>query len=258
MKFPVAELRQRGHLPQSRQREIVAEALFKFLGTTSPEAWENAYASTLTAFRRCETRTGKPGVTASWLRVAELEANKISCEPFSAPRFQKALDSIRPLTTKAAAKFSSQMRTECAASGVALVFVPEFKGGGINGAARWLSPEKAMIALNIRGRFADIFWFTFFHEAAHVLRHGKRQVFIDTGKEVSEQEEEANRFASEFLIPPQEVDKLSHLKSTSRIRDFAHRIGIHPGIVVGQLAHRRLIQHGWFNDIREQLQWTNG
>ena len=157
-----------------------------------------------------------------------------------------------------AAKFSTCMRTACAASGVALVFVPEFKGGGINGATRWLSPEKAMIALNIRGRFADIFWFTFFHEAAHVLRHGKRQVFIDTGNEESEQEEEANRFASQFLIPPQEVGHLSHLKSSSPVREFADRIGIHPGIVVGQLAHRRLIPHGWLNDLRERLDWTNG
>lgn len=148
------------------------------------------------------------------------------------------------------------MRDECAASGVALVFVPEFKGGGINGAARWLSPEKAVIALNIRGRYADLFWFTFFHEAAHVLKHGKRRVFIDTGNEKDEREEEANRFASEFLIPAQEVATLPRLKTTAAIRRFANRLGIHPGVVVGQLFHRQIIQPGWFNDLREQLQWV--
>ena len=257
MKFPVAELRKRGYLPKSQKREVVVESLFKFLGITSPEAWKKAYAPSMTAFRRCRTLKDKPGITTAWLRLAELKAAKVDCEPFSGSRFREALETIRNLTTFSASEFAPRMRDECAASGVALVFVPEFNGGGINGAARWLAPEKAMIALNIRGRYADICWFTFFHEGGHVLKHGKRQVFIDTGKEKEkdEQEDEANRFASDLLIPPEEVGTLSQLTTSAQIRRFANKIGVHPGIVVGQLSHRRMIQYGWFNDLREKLQW---
>lgn len=256
MKFPVAELRKRGYLPKSQKREVVVESLFRFLGITSPQAWERAYSPSMIAFRRCQTLKDKPGITTAWLRIAELDASRVDCEPFSAPRFRKALETIRDWTTMTPDEFAPRMRDECAASGVALAFVPEFSGGGINGAARWLSPEKAMVALSLRGKYADIFWFTFFHEAGHVLKHGKRQVFIDTGKEEDEQEGEANRFAADFLVPPETQRSLGALRSPAQIGRFAKRVGIHPGIVVGQLAHRKEIPYGWFKGLREKLEWV--
>lgn len=256
MRFPLADLRKRGFLPRSQKREDVVESLFRFLGITSPAAWEKAYAPSMIAFRRCQTLKDKPGITASWLRMAELDAARVDCEPFSAPRFNEALETVRKLTRAVPQEFVPRMREACAASGVALALVPEFGGGGINGAARWLSSEKAMIALNIRGRYADIFWFTFFHEAAHVLKHGKRDVFIDTGEEVDQREEEANRFASDFLIPADKLTTLLELRTAARIRQFADQLEIDPGIVVGQLAHRKLIRFGSFEGLRRKLSWV--
>jgi HTH-type transcriptional regulator/antitoxin HigA len=256
MIFPVAELRKRGHLPGTQKREIVVESLFRFLGIASPDAWERAYGPAMAAFRRCKSLKDKPGITTAWLRLAELDAAKVDCEPFSAQRFRQALDFVRTLTNAEPAEFVPRMRQECAASGVALVFVPEFKGGGINGAARWLSPEKAMIALNNRGKYADIFWFTFFHEAGHILKHGKRQVFIDTGKEHDEREEEANRFATDLLIPSEKAGSLAALGTALEIRRFADDVGVNPGIVVGQLAHKGTIPFWRFKELRRKLEWT--
>ncbi len=58
-----------------------------------------------------------------------------------------------------------------ASARISFVAVPEVDGARTNGAARWLTPNKGLIQLSIRGRWADIFWFSFFHEASHILSH---------------------------------------------------------------------------------------
>ncbi len=71
------------------------------------------------------------------------------------------------------------MTAGCAAVGVAVVLVPELPGTRVSGATRWLTPGKALIQLSLRYKSDDQLWFTFFHEAAHVLLHGKRDLFIE-------------------------------------------------------------------------------
>ncbi len=92
----------------------------------------------------------------------------------------------------------------CASAGVALVLTPEFTGTHLSGAVRWLSPEKAILQLSLRHKTDDQFWFSFFHEARHLL--GRKRVdhvdgveqYIESGDD----EDEADRFARDTLIPP--------------------------------------------------------
>ena len=257
--FPIAELRRRGLISASSAQVDVVESVLKFFGTASPEAWEKANANALALFRRSKRLVARHGVATTWLRLAEIEAHKVACEQFSAERFREALDRIRPLVRVQKPGFDEQMQSECASAGVALVFVPEFKGGGINGATRWLSPDRAMIALSIRGRFADIFWFTFFHKAAHVLKHNKKCLFVEAGgasSDVAELEQEANQFASDFLVPRSEQSQLLKLKTSQAITAFARKHGVHPGIIVGQLAHRDPRAYSRFAELRTKFEWA--
>lgn len=92
----------------------------------------------------------------------------------------------------------------CAEAGVALVFVLEMKGAKVHGATKWLNPNKAMIVLNLRGQKNDTFWFTFFHEAAHILHDGKKALIVDVvdnKAEKNESELQADCFAAKMLIP---------------------------------------------------------
>ena len=72
--------------------------------------------------------------------------------------------------------------------------------------------------------------------------------------EKPEIEKQADRFASDFLVPQAEIERfilrVRPLYSKILINQFANRIGVHPGIVVGQLQHRRKI--GWDHS-REML-----
>src|SRR5205085_11272268 len=86
----------------------------------------------------------------------------------------------------------------CANAGVAVVFVQELPDTGICGSTQWLTPVKALVQLSLRYKTDDQLWFTFFHEAGHILRHGKRQVFLEMDqKDREEDEDEANAFRSE-------------------------------------------------------------
>jgi HTH-type transcriptional regulator/antitoxin HigA len=120
--------------------------------------------------------------------------------------------------------------------------------------ARWLNLHKALIQLSLYGKQNDRFWFTFFHEVAHILLHDKKDIFLDEwdgGAVVqSEQEAEADCWSRQFLIPPEFDAALPGLRSKSAVLEFAERIGIHPGIVVGRLQHDGLIDPTWMNGLK--------
>jgi len=138
---------------------------------------------------------------ATWLRLCEIEAQKAKCEQFDKAKFRAELQVIRGLTVEGPDVFVPQMLTRCAIAGVAVALVPEIKGAPVSGAAKWLTPDKALIGLNLRGKYNDRFWFTFFHEAGHILNDSKKETFIDVEYEDDPREQGANHFAATLLIP---------------------------------------------------------
>jgi HTH-type transcriptional regulator / antitoxin HigA len=62
---------------------------------------------------------------------------------------------------------------------VALFFVPELSETRAWGVTYWLSPYKAVVQLSLIGKTDDHLWFTFFHGAAHILLHPKRNIFAE-------------------------------------------------------------------------------
>ncbi len=74
-----------------------------------------------------------------------------------------------------------------------------------------------------------------FHELGHILLHGKRGQFIEDDLSSEDpKEQEADRFAAETLVPPRYATELSSTKSLAAIEDFARRVSVAPGIVVGR------------------------
>ena len=90
--------------------------------------------------------------------------------------FSSRVKSVRLLNIL---KIQEELVRLCANAGVAVVFVQEFPQIRICGATQWLTSTKALVQLNLRYKTDDHLWVTFFHEADHILRHGKRQVFLE-------------------------------------------------------------------------------
>lgn len=256
--IPTRELKKRGVLPDSRDKIELVRAALAFFQVASVNAWRKGWSQHQIAFRKAAGAEKCTGGIAAWVRLAELAAEKIECRPFEAKTFQSALEQARQLTTEPAEKFVPRLQSLCAESGVALVLVPEIPGSRVNGAARWLSENKAMIALNLRGKANDRFWFTFFHEAGHILNDDRAEVFIDVDYADDPREQGANEFAAEMLIPSRFSDELKTLKSKPAVCEFANRLGIHPGIVVGRLQHEQVILFRHMNDLKCRFQWADG
>jgi HTH-type transcriptional regulator/antitoxin HigA len=256
--LPVKDLMDQGVIPKcnliSRNKPRLVKELLQFFSVASPEDWRNHYVGMEVAFRRTREEQSDIGAISAWLRLGEIQAEKLTCPKYSEPRFRKAVQKIRTLTILSPEEFEPQMQQLCLESGVALILVPSIKKAHISGAARWISPNKALIQLSLYGKTNDRFWFNFFHEAAHILLHDKEKIFLDEwdgGESLkSELEHEADRWSREFLIPAKYEEELAELKSSSDIADFAERIGIHPAIVVGRLQHDKLIPYNLMNSFK--------
>ena len=261
--LPVKELRKQGVISNQRlvdkNKPRVVKEVLQFFGVASPEEWRSYYVGMECAFRRTRESQSNVGAIAAWIRQGEIIAEQRHCPKYSKAEFKKAVKEIRSLTVLPPEEFEPKMRKLCCDAGVALVLVPSIPKAHVSGMARWLNPHKAVIQLSLYGKQNDRFWFTFFHEAAHILLHDKEGIFLDEwdkGTPVrSKQEEEADAWSREFLIPPKYEGELVGLKSESEIIAFADKIGIHPAIVVGRLQHDGLIKYqSYLNHLKESFQ----
>jgi HTH-type transcriptional regulator/antitoxin HigA len=258
--FPLKEMMRLKALAKRRvdaksKPTLVTEVL-AFFGVASAEQWQSTYGCMELSFRRSRPEQADIGAISAWLRMGEREAEKLDGPRYDEGRFRSALQAIRSLTTQAPQDFEPTLRQLLREAGVVLVLIPALPGAHVAGVARWLNPHRPLIQLSLYGKTNDKFWFTFFHEAAHVLLHSqeKKAVFLDdpgTAGSDSLEEQQANAWARDFLIPTEHAEALRSLPRTKlAVKDFAHRIGIHPGIVVGRLQFDGLIPMTWMNDLK--------
>jgi HTH-type transcriptional regulator/antitoxin HigA len=253
--IPVKELVNRGYLPKVTDRGAILSEVCRFFGVANKDAWETVWRSPLAAFRKSPTIESEAGAVAAWLRVGELEANSIQCAPFDARKFRETLHEIRSLTTADPEEFEPRLKKLCANAGVAVVFVPEIKGTRCWGATRWLTPTKALIQLSLRYKSDDHLWFSFFHEAAHLLLHSKKETFISTDRFTDTAEKEADSFAASYLIPRHYDSRLKEM-SLGDVREFAAQLGIAPGVVVGRLQKDGVLGWNEGNSLKRRFEFS--
>jgi len=241
--FPVRELVTRGVLTNGEKSVTNLRRLLEFFGVASPQIAEELWDTYQLAFRRSTAKKPNRYATALWLRLCVRAAREQDCRPYRRDALVELIPTLRTLTLREPATWFTELPALCAEVGVAVVFERSLTGAHISGVTRWLTPDKVMIALSDRFKRIDHFWFAFFHEVAHVLHHGKRLTFLDEDPnkdpEQSTEEEEANQFAADVLIPPHLTSDYqmlrAHPKPFTRIEAFAARAGIAEGIVVGRL-----------------------
>ncbi|HRS97133.1 MAG TPA: helix-turn-helix domain-containing protein [Smithella sp.] len=254
--IPIKELRERGYLkhPQN-DTELFREAL-AFFGVSSVKTWHDVWDEPAVAARRSSCFQSSPGPTAAWIRQGEILASAVDCKPYHKDTFQEALKKIRSLTREQPEIFVPEMKRLCAESGVALSLVREMKKVPWNGATKWLSPQKTMILLSLRGKGEDIFWFSFFHEAGHVLHDSKKDLFINDGSNEDPREAKANVFAAEYLIPSRYDKIIKQCRSKEEIIRLSNELAISPGIVAGRFRHLT-DKWNYFGELIRTFQWVS-
>ncbi len=258
--FPTREMAALGWIREYNSLTDAAEDCLKLFDVPDVAAWTERYAgaAAAAAFRISHSSKHNPGSVVAWLRWAELVANRIPCSHWDPIAFRQLLNTARRLTwQKDPATFLPKLRRLCAETGVAVVVAKTPRGCPASGATRFLSNDRAMMVLSFRYRTDDQFWFTFFHEAAHLLLHAPNAVFLEDGSETtSNEEDEANEFAETILVPPEYMGELLSLPLNKQsILRFARRLGVAPGIVVGQLQHKGRVEHDRLNWLKRRYAW---
>ena len=176
---------------------------------------------------------------------SRLEARGIAVAPINIALLEEKMPSIRSMTLQDPEEFCPKIVEALAECGIALVLLPHLPGTGVHGAT-FYDGRKIVCAMTVRGKDADKFWFSLFHELGHVIC-GHLSASRGT---TDEQEHEADCFARDCLIP---ADAIQHFESAGRFQEedvlaFAGKMGVAPGIVVGRLQNDRKLRY-------DQLSW---
>jgi HTH-type transcriptional regulator/antitoxin HigA len=258
-RFCYAELLKRGVLEKVTRAIDKVKALRRFFNVSSLMLVSSIdrYAP---AFR-----LGAPGgkrsaeATAAWLQLGVLQAEGVDTPPYNKRKLERLIPKLPPLSRQTPDSFLPQLKELLAEVGVVLVIVPHLPKTYVQGATFALSSAKRIVMLSLRYRWADILWFSLLHELGHLVLHQPRETYLDFEQEDShsaELEHEADRFAGDTLIPPEEYSSFTEQTeyySATEIRAFADMINVHPGIVVGRLQHDKLLSHQWRNELRSKI-----
>jgi HTH-type transcriptional regulator / antitoxin HigA len=252
--FPVKTMMKYQWIPKTGDPSEILNHLLVYFSVASPKAWENHWNSVRVHFRKSATIASDAYALAAWLRKGEQIAVTRDCSPYNRQAFKNVLHKIRALTLNPPNMFCSLLVKLCASCGVAVAFVPHLPKTA-SGATRWINPSKALIQLSLKFGSDDHFWFSFFHEAGHILYHSKKSIFIESKDYLSFEESEANRFSADILVPPAEYRSFikKGVFDKSSVLAFAEKLEISPGIVIGRLQHDGYLKYSELNDLKRRF-----
>ncbi len=256
--FPVSELVKRGIIDRPSSSADRVSKLLSFFGVASVEAWQNRQNAVRVAYRHSPSFKSSEFASATWLRLGEIRAEEMECTDYSEAEFKSSLKRIRKLTAAQSIDLLSEAGRLCRESGVALTVVKPLPKTALSGASWWLTPRKAVIQLSARHMRDDHLWFSLFHEAAHILLHSKKSIFIhETKGKIAEADAQADEWAADFLVSRLDWKRFAASSRFSRtaVQQFAEKQDIAPSIVVGRLQHEKLIPWDHLNDLRLPLRW---
>ena len=246
-KFPYNEMAKHGWVPDTRDTGERAINLRKFYEVVQLSMLANSNLLPSIACRRMSITEKADYALLAWAQKAKLEARRIHTDPINLSGLEAQLDAIRGMTTNDPSVFCPKLISILARCGIALVFLPHIGGSFLHGAT-FYDKNKIVIGLTVRGKDADKFWFSLFHELGHILLG---HLSLENGTSEAD-EEAANNFARNRLIPQEMFDCFVRAGVFTRdaLLSFAKAIAIDPGIVVGRLQKEGYIQFNWHNDLK--------
>lgn len=251
---PIKELKECGYIKTEKIGSAMAEECLKFYGVAAPLQWESLYVDQYVSarFRKSEAHKSTLGGLAAWLRIGEIEMRKLKLNTYDKDVFKESLLEIKNLVRQHPEDFALRLQQICANVGVALIYTICIPKAPISGVARWIGGNP-IIQLTDRYKSNDHFWFTFFHEAGHVILHGKKDVFIEDLNEHDAdplKEIEADNFANKILLSEDITTELPYNITEKEIRQLARKYNTHAAIVLGRLQHLGRLPYTFGNSLK--------
>ena len=248
--FPYSEMAKFGWVPETKVAQEKAINLRRYFEIVELSLLGNEQITRIACRRLAITKKSDLALMA-WAQEAKIKARDIQTAPINIKGLISAIPEIRKMTVLKPKEFCPQIKRCLADCGIALVFLPHLKGSFLQGAS-FMDGSKIVVGLTARGKDADKFWFSLFHELAHIgLGH------IGQSHGTSEDDEKAaNDWACDTLISADdfEVFRRDRDYSERRVIQFAKAQGIAPGIVVGRMQRKGIIKYSMLNNLKEKYE----
>lgn len=205
--LPVEDIVKNGWVPALPSDGEMADSLLRFFGVVSPKAWEAYYfrQRLRVAFNVSIKDSVDPYALSAWLRRGELQAQEILLDTSYSPRVLKdklpEIQFVLNNPPEDVMSFLSEILAEC---GVKLIYTEPLPSVTVKGATRWIGGCPCIQLLNATDAYEN-YAYTIFHEIAHILLHGRKDVFLEEDTPSSEEEylqkeAEADAFARKWLL----------------------------------------------------------
>lgn len=254
-KFPYAKMAALNWIPATQKKEEKVINLFSYFAVSNTKGYYDFYHNQklLVNFRISLKKNENEGAISAWLRQGEIQANFLTVPTFDKKKLTEILPKLKSIMVAQPSNFFLQLQELCSSAGVKVVHTPCLPKAPIHGSTRWLN-DIPLIQLSGRYKRNDIFWFTFFHEIAHILLHGKKYISIENVEYDGENqlyENEANTFSAELLLNTEQEREITRNRRITEldIIYYAKKFKTHPAIIIGRLQHLKLIPFGLGNNL---------
>lgn len=248
--LPYTEMAKLGWVPETRNAKEKVINLRKYFEVVELSLLENKQVTRI-ACRRLAITDKSDFALLAWAQEAKIMARNIETSLISVKGLNNIIPNIRAMTVLNPEQFCSKLKKMLAQCGVALVFLPHLTGSFLQGAS-FMDGKKIVVGLTARGKDADKFWFSLFHELAHIVLGHIGQINGTSDQD----EKEADSWSRNTLIEDaafNEFKKKADFSETS-ICTFAESVGIAPGIVVGRLQNEGCIKYSMLNKLKEHYE----
>ncbi|MGI5905458.1 MAG: HigA family addiction module antitoxin [Candidatus Pararuminococcus gallinarum] len=211
------------------------------------------------AFRTSETENIDIYVLYAWQKLCE----KLTCDvetnsELNLSKLNKNILMIKELMfLKDPNDIQNKLTKIFSDCGIAFAIVPNFRGAPVQGYIKKISENRLMLCMTLRRSYADIFWFTLFHEIAHILNEDYQNYFVDFQVTRSEVEDKADKFAKDTLIDPIQYQHFLSMKrhDLQSIEMFARMVSVPPYIVIGRMQKEKIIGFNMFSNEKPRYKW---
>ncbi|MDE6053029.1 MAG: HigA family addiction module antidote protein [Lachnospiraceae bacterium] len=255
----VKYLRKKGKMPIGEKKDASILSLRKALGMSDISRLGDIMP--VGAFRMSSNQNVNPYVLGAWIRLCQIESDsRIIEEQYDASRTDDLIRDIKKVMLKREANIQMDLRSVMKEYGIDFSVVKNFRGAPVQG---YISQKKNGIyqmVLTIRGSYADIFWFSLFHEIGHIVNGdiAKSSKFLDDGSDEAK-ERAADLFAKESLLDSKDYALFIRQNdfSIESITDFAASQNVMPYIVIGRLQKENYLRYDQYSRYKLRYKWAD-
>ncbi|MDE6621931.1 MAG: HigA family addiction module antidote protein [Lachnospiraceae bacterium] len=254
----VKYLRKIGKMPAGERKDASILSLRKALGISDISRLGDLAPGG--AFRISSSQQVNPYVLGAWIRLCQMEGEGRGVETrYDASKVDAMITEIKKIMLDMGADIQTDIRNVMKKYGIDFSVAVNFRGAPVQGYLSKKSDGTYQMIVTIRGSYADIFWFSLFHEIGHIVNGdvGKGAKFLDDGSD-TEKEKRADLFASNKLLDPDQYQMFVAEKNFTieSIERFAASQDVMPYIVIGRLQKEQYLRYDQYSRYKLRFKWA--